>query len=464
MSNTLAKTGKTLNVIQQQNDQSSALSVFYIYVLIILAGLLFLTSKALFAADIVIKDVRVHHKVDHTRLTFESDSPIQYALSMLDSPGRVVIDLEQVALTAMMENLSDKIIASDPYIRQVRVGRYKPHILRLVLDLKTPVVPRAFVLKPKDGAGHRLVVDVYEMGKVAHFEPIEPIEPIQQQADDPIDALIRKLNQPGNVPKPRQMESWEINAFNVAKRRKPAKKRIFVVAIDAGHGGKDPGAVGPSGTREKDVTLSIARKLKALIDRTPNIRAVMIRDGDYYIKLYERPRIAQRMKADLFISIHADAFHKRSARGSSVFTLSHRGASSVEARELARRENSVDDKWVGGADLKNIDSEVKEVILSLIKQANMNASLSFGTLVLDEMSEINHLHKPHVEHAGFAVLKSLGIPSILVETAFLSNPEEEKKLISNTYQEKMAKALFNGIQRFFASNPAMTPHTVATAR
>ena len=448
MFNSIAKTEIPLNTFHQRGSYTSATPISYAYFLIALACLLLLTSKVLLAADIIMTDVRVHSKVDHTRLTFESNSPIQYALSMLDSPGRVVIDLEQVVLTPVIKSLSGKIIESDPYIRQIRIGQYKPHILRLVLDLKTAVVPRSFVLSPEAGTGHRLVVDIYEIGKAARVE--------QPQAEyDRLGNFVGKLNKPEYRLKSKRLKPWESEAFKIAKRHKPSQKRMMVVAIDAGHGGKDPGALGPRGTREKDVTLSIARKLKARIDKEPNMRAVLIRDGDYYVALHKRRNIARRKKADLFVSIHADAFHKKSARGSSVFALSHGAATSTAARWIARKENSVDRKWVGGVNLENTGHEVQAVIVSLVTHKTMLDSLSVGEHILDELGDINHLHKSHVEQAGFAVLKSPDIPSVLVETAFLSNPKEEQKLKSNTYQNKMADALHSGIKRYFAANPAL---------
>ena len=245
MLDSIAKTDTPLNTFHQHGSRTSALPVFYAYLLIVLACLLFLTSKVLLAADIIMTDVRVHSKTDHTRLTFESNSPIQYALSMLDNPGRVVIDLEQVVLTPVIKSLSGKIFASDPFIRQIRIGQYKPHILRLVLDLKTAVVPRSFVLSPEAGTGHRLVVDIYEIGKAARVEQHPEAE------YDRLGTFVNKLNKPEYVFKSKRLKPWESEAFKIAKRHKPLQMRRMVVAIDAGHGGKDPGALGPRGTREK---------------------------------------------------------------------------------------------------------------------------------------------------------------------------------------------------------------------
>lgn len=445
MFDSIAKTVTSFNVVKQLDGRTSVLPVMYVYLLIVLAGLL--SSKALFAANIVVNDVRVGKTAEYTRLTFESKLPIQYALSMLDKPGRVVIDLERVALTPVMESLSNKINVTDPFIEKVRLGRFKPHVLRLVLDLKTAVAPRAFVLEPSGSSGYRLVVDIYQIGKVA------PID-VAQNDSDPLGTFVSKLKKPV-APETKHLGTRESKVLKVAKYRKPTQARAIIVAIDAGHGGKDPGALGPRGTREKDVTLAIARKLKARIDNEPNMRAVLVRDGDYYVALDKRRDIARREKADLFVSVHADAFHKQHARGSSVFTLSQRGATSTAAGWLAKKENSVDRKWIGGVDIDDKTNELKKIILDLSLSATINDSVKLGEHVLAEIGDINHLHKPQVEQAGFAVLKSPDIPSILVETAFLSNPDEERKLKSGIYQNKMADALFAGIKRYFSTNPAL---------
>ena len=238
--------------------------------------------------------------------------------------------------------------------------------------------------------------------------------------------------------------------------------RLITVAIDPGHGGEDPGALGRSGTQEKDVTLAIARKLKERIDREPNMRAVLTRDGDYFIPLQSRVQKARRVHADLFVSIHADAFIKPHARGSSVFALSERGATSVAARWLAKRENEAD--LIGGINLDVKDRYLKQTLLDLSQTATINDSLRVAKAVLSELSEINTLHKNYVEQAGFAVLKAPDIPSILVETAFISNPQEEARLRSDAYQGKMAEALFQGIKRYFAKNPPLARERIAMNR
>jgi N-acetylmuramoyl-L-alanine amidase len=397
-----------------------------------------------------ISSARVWPAAEYTRLTLESGSPIQYSLSTVKNPDRVVIDLERVALTTELEKFPAKIDATDPYIQTMRIGRYKPGVVRLVLDLKTAVMPQAFVLKPVGDYGHRLVLDIY---------PVVPPDPLMAFLNENAIGMprdeIKADNPPGvaATPKPAPAKAS-------ARKNKPEMIRLITVAIDPGHGGEDPGAISRSGTHEKNITLAIARKLKAKIDKEPHMRAALTRDGDYFISLPMRLVKARQLNADLFVSVHADAFIKPHARGSSVYALSERGATSAAARWLAKKENEAD--LIGGVNLDIKDPYLKQTLLDLSQTATINDSLKLGKEVLLEIGDINHLHKNDVEQAGFAVLKSPDIPSILVETAFISNPDEEKKLKDTAYQDKLADAILAGIKRYFANNPPLTRSTMVS--
>ncbi len=416
---------------------------------------LFLLLAILFALALIYTPAQAETKVsaarigsasDYTRFTLESDAPIQYSLIMLDNPGRVVIDLENTAFTPSLKNLPRKIKASNPYIKAIRIGRFKPHILRLVLDLKTHVVPQAFTLEPTNEFNYRLVLDIYSADKAAQLEQYDELDIL-------VATLAKRKPNPESIADSTPVQHKILHA---AQRVKPNQPRIIIVAVDAGHGGKDPGAPGPNGAREKDITLAISKKLKAKINKEPNMRAFLTRDGDYYMSLPMRRAKARRMNADLFVSVHADAAHRKSARGSSVYTLSQRGATSTMASWLAKNENSVDNNLMGGVDLVSKSSDIKEILIDLSLNATINDSTALAQHVLNEISSINRLHKKQVERAPFAVLKSPDIPSILVETAFLSNPEDEKKLKTDSFQIKMAKAMLTGIKRYLATSPAMT--------
>ncbi len=391
------------------------------------------------SADKTVSSTRIWPASEYTRLTLESDTPINYSLILLKNPDRVVLDLEDVTLTSEIKKLPGKISADNLYIRALRIGRFKPGILRLVLDLKSVVKPQAFVLKPVGDYGHRLVLDIY---------PASP--------PDPLMALLNE----GAV-KSAQANAYEHiksdrkSRTTTAGNKKPdSTVRIITVAIDPGHGGEDPGAMSKRGTYEKNITLAIARKLKAKIDAEPNMRAALTRNGDYFLSLPMRLEKARKLNADLFVSIHADAFVKPHARGSSVFTLSERGATSAAARWLAKKENDAD--LIGGVNLDTKDPYLNKTLLDLSLSQTREDSHTLAREVLSEIGEINHLHKNNVEQAGFAVLKSPDIPSILVETAFISNPDEEKKLRNKVYQDKMAKAMLDGIKRYFSKNPPLS--------
>ena len=390
---------------------------------------LLVTPLAWAAAAPTLLGVRIWPAPDYTRLTFEHDVPLNFKHLTLKNPERVVLDLEGIELNAVVQGLPAKVLDNDPHIKQIRVGRFKPDVVRIVIDLKGEATPQLFSLKPVGAYGHRLVLDLY---------PPEP--------PDPLLALLEKHGKGASV-------------GGGGKAGEPLVDRLVTVAIDPGHGGEDPGAIGYGGSYEKNVTLSIARRLKSKIDAQPNMRALLTRDGDYFVPLGQRVAKARRAKADLFVSIHADAFIKPTARGSSVFVLSENGASSTAARWLADKENAAD--LVGGVNLAVRDAHLARTLLDLSQTATLNDSFKLAKAVLGEVGGINALHKSHVEQAGFAVLKAPDIPSILVETAFISNPEEEKRLNDEAYQERMAEAMLAGMQRYFAQSPTLTRTRVA---
>jgi N-acetylmuramoyl-L-alanine amidase len=385
--------------------------------------------------------VRVWPARDYTRVTLEHDQAIKYSHLLVKDPERLVLDLEGVEFNSVLQTLPSKILDSDPYIKLIRAGRNKPGVVRLVIELKGEVKPQVFSLKPVGEYGHRLVLDLY---------PAEPIDPLM--------ALLEKTGEPPKAePKPADHKPAERAAEKPAE--KPEIARLVTIVLDPGHGGEDPGAIGRGGSYEKNVTLSVARRLKEKIDATPNMRSVLTRDGDYFIPLQQRVGKARRVQADLFVSVHADAFIKSTARGSSVFVLSETGASSSAARWLANKENSAD--LVGGVNLGAKDPYLARTLLDLSQTATINDSLKLGKDVLGELGRINTLHKGQVEQAGFAVLKAPDIPSILIETAFISNPEEEARLNDEVYQDRMADAILKGIRRYFAKNPPLAKSKLA---
>lgn len=357
------------------------------------------------------------------------------------------MDLDGVDPGPALETLPSKLSPDDPYIGAIRVGRFRPGVMRLVLDLRQPVNPQVFALKPVGDYGYRLVLDIY---------PTVPV--------DPIVALLQREEAAAGAQRPAQPTMPPSTAAQKTAPASPARPapevmRLVTVAIDAGHGGEDPGAKGRRGTYEKFVTLAIARKIKALIDEGPGMRGVLIRDGDYFVPLAKRVERARKLQADLFVSIHADAYIKAHARGSSVFALSERGATSAAASWLARHENEAD--LIGGANIDVQDMTLKQVLIDLSQTATINDSLKLARAVLDEIGDVNTLHRTSVEQAGFAVLKAPDIPSILVETAFLTNPDEEQRLRDEKYQDQMAAAIFSGIKRYFARNPPLARSRLA---
>lgn len=397
-----------------------------------------------------ISATRVWPSQDYTRVTLEAPVMLKHEVLSLKDPERLVLDLEDVEATAPLTELADKINPNDPYIKGVRMGRPKPGVLRIVFDLKSEVRPQVFALPPIGDYGHRLVLDLYPLVAadplVAFLEKLETQRPAAPAEKAPaVPPTPPVPGKPAIRPSP-----------------KAPAERLIIVAVDAGHGGEDPGARGRGGTYEKNVTLAIARKLKERIDKERNMRAFLIRDHDYYIPLHMRVAKAQRVRADLLVSIHADAFVRPHARGSSVFALSERGATSAAAGWLAKQENDAD--MIGGVNLDGKDKYLKMTLADLSLSAQINDSLKLARAVLSELGGVNTLHKSQVEQAGFAVLKAPDIPSILVETAFISNPEEERKLRSEAYQKKMAEAVFAGIKRYFAQNPPLARDRVAQLR
>ena len=400
---------------------------------------------------------RVWPAQEYTRVTFESPRPIRHEMLFVANPDRLVVDLEGVELDAEMRALAEKVGAADPYIKAVRVAYNRPNVVRVVFELRAQVRPSIFPLAPAGEYRHRLVLDLYPS------VPADPLMALVAPRPDPIGEIAQST--PGDVavpalpvvkPPPKGPEAARLV---VKSPPAPVKERLVIIAIDAGHGGEDPGARGRHGTREKDVTLAIARRLKAAIDQEPNMRAVMVRDGDYFIPLAQRVAKARRTQADLFVSIHADAWVRPDARGSSVFALSERGATTAAARWLAQRENESD--LIGGVNLDVKDPVLARTLLDLSQTATINDSLKLAREVLTELGDVNSLHKRSVEQAGFAVLKAPDIPSILVETAFISNPQEEKRLKDGAYQEKMAAAILAGIRKYLAQNPPLARSKLA---
>ncbi|MEF9995578.1 MAG: N-acetylmuramoyl-L-alanine amidase [Burkholderiaceae bacterium] len=392
-------------------------------------------------------DLRMWPARDYTRLTLEHDEPLKVSHFVIrEGQLRLVVDIEGLELNARLQELVGRINPSDPYVVSLRAGQYQPRVVRLVMELKEDVQPQVFSLAPVGPYGHRLVFDLYPA------RPADPLMALLQKPevedDDPIGRAIAEAERNAQRDRPPRSEP-----------KGPRMARLVTIAIDPGHGGEDPGAVGRAGTYEKHVTLSIAKRLHAMLDAQPSMRAALTRDGDYFVPLNQRVARARAVKADLLVSIHADAWIKPDARGSSVFALSERGATSSAAAWMAKRENDAD--LIGGVNLGTHDKQLARVLLDLSTTAQINDSLKFGASVLRELERINELHKPRVEQAGFAVLKAPDIPSILVETAFISNPQEEARLRDNNYQDEMARAIMKGIQRYFAKNPPLARNRTA---
>ncbi|MDR2189058.1 MAG: N-acetylmuramoyl-L-alanine amidase [Azonexus sp.] len=396
------------------------------------------------AAKSTVLAVRVWPSADYTRVTLESDTPLKFEHFTVDNPDRLVVDIDGVELNSVVDSLAGKVSTDDPNIKLLRAGRFKPGVVRLVMELKGKVKPQVFTLAPVGEYGHRLVLDVYPAVPPDPLMALlegrkENVEPLPDAQDFPLDD---KKEETGS----------DAPAVQTAKKSgKPVVERLVTITLDPGHGGEDPGAVGKGGTREKNVTLAVAKRLKRRIDAEPNMRAVLTRDSDFFVPLHIRVQKARRVQSDLFLSIHADAWIKPDARGSSVFVLSERGASSTQARLLAQHENRAD--LIGGVNISTRDPFLARTLLDLSQTATIADSLKLGGYLLGELGTINTLHKNHVEQAGFAVLKAPDIPSALIETAFISNPEEERRLKDDAYQEKLAEAIVRGIRQYFIKHP-----------
>ena len=433
--------------------------------------------------------VRVWPAPEYSRVTIESDTKLVAKQFFVTTPPRLAVDIEGIDLSPELRELVAKVKPDDPNIAGIRVGQNAPGVVRLVVDLKQAAQPQVFTLPPIAAYQHRLVFDLYPA------EPVDPLEALiaerlrdttapaaaatasapprpadktaapakpHEPADPLGDLIAQHADRPGPSATPTPAAPTPA-APSVAANRPGGRAtatqtdRIIIVALDPGHGGEDPGAIGPAGTREKDVVLRVAHLLRDRINATTvggnPMRAFLTRDGDYFVPLGTRVEKARRVQADLFVSIHADAFTTPAARGASVFALSQSGASSTAARWLANKENQAD--LVGGLNVQSKDRHVQRALLDMSTTAQINDSLALGTVLLGEIGNIGRLHKPRVEQAGFAVLKAPDIPSVLVETAFISNPEEEARLRSSAYQQQLADALMRGITRYFAKNPPL---------
>lgn len=391
-------------------------------------------SQAGMAAPSLLVAVRIWPANSYTRITLESHAPLQYRHFSLGSPDRLVVDIQGMQLNSVLKGVGELVKQQDPYINRVRAGQFDQLTTRLVIDLKQPVAPRFLELAPVAGFKYRLVMDLY---------PAEGSRSALQ--DDPLLALLEDYNQ-GNLARSLPPES------QAPRAGKAGLDRPYIIMLDPGHGGEDPGAIGKYRTREKDVVLKIARHLRALIEREPKMKAYMTRNEDVFIPLKVRVAKARKQRADLFVSIHADAFTNRAARGASVFALSTKGATSAAAGYLAQTQNAADD--IGGVS-KRGDKYLDHTLFDLVQTATVNDSLKFGRHVLNQLGRIAHLHKRSVDQAGFAVLKAPDIPSILVETAFISNVEEERRLRTTHYQQQVAQSILVGIKAYFASGGAI---------
>lgn len=400
--------------------------------------------------------VRVWPAKDYSRVTLESDVALKTKYTFVPSPPRLAIDIDGLDLNPSIKEWVGKIKPDDPNITGVRVAQNSPGVVRMVFDLKQPVQPQVFALTPVGNYQHRLVLDLYPS------TPVDPLESWISERTQSSDALSDWLNKNSNAgaansTAPATQNGQAPSGSHPALQTPPITDRLIVVAIDAGHGGEDPGAIGPNGTKEKDVVLQIALKLRDRINASHvkgnPMRAYLTRDADYFVPLHVRVQKARKVQADLFVSVHADAFFTPNAQGASVFALSHGAASSSAARWMASQENKAD--LIGGMNFGVKDSQVQQALLDMSTSAQIKDSLNLGGALLREIGSVGRLHKPKVEQAGFAVLKAPDIPSVLVETAFISNPDEEAKLSDDNYQNTMADALVKGLQKYFERNPPM---------
>ena len=439
-------------------------------------GTLLLSVVApLTASAAQIMAVRVWPADEYTRVTLENDGELKTTHFMVPDPPRLVVDIDGLALNDTLKSLVAKIESNDPYIKQVRVGQNRPNVVRLVFDLKEEVKPQVFNLAPIAGYHHRLIFDLYPVKPVdplatmiakenwttdaAPATPTPAVQPgeqtVGQAGPDAIAKLEADAARAGSTPAQPQPTTPQPAQPHAPAKAAPGQKvaRMVTIALDPGHGGEDPGATGTTGVHEKDIVLAVAKRLKAKLEDLPNTRVMLTRDADFFVPLGQRVEKARKVQADLFVSIHADAFVEPTARGSSVFVLSEKGASSSAARWLAADQNKAD--LIGGVNLASHDRQLASVLMDLSQTAQINDSMKLGKAVLTEIGGINRLHRGVVEQAGFAVLKAPDIPSILVETAFISNPEEEARLKDDAYQNQLADAITKGIKRYFAYNPPL---------
>ncbi len=426
-------------------------------------------------------NVRMWPAEEYTRVTIETDEPLKFKHFFVRSasPLRLVIDIEGLALTERIKRLIADVKPDDPYISAMRIGQFKPGVVRLVMDLKTDVKPEVFLLKPFANYQYRLVFDIYpvhpkdEIGAIlaGSQDGNLPTDSLSSSAsEDPLADVLAGLANP-DAPKTRPAlsatkgkDEKETKKPAAAKETQtpsktvPAKKSQnddqIIIVVDPGHGGEDPGAIGRRKTQEKVVVLQIARRLAKLISAEPGMKAVLTRNSDHFVSLGGRVAIARRVKAHLLVSIHADAWVKSNVRGSSVFALSQKGATSAAARWLAKNQNESD--LIGGVNISTVNKQVASVLVDMTSAWTIGYSLGLGTAVLQELRAINRLHKTAVEQAGFAVLKGQGIPSILVETAFISNPSEEQLLKNADHQQKLARAILTGIKKQLAADTTLT--------
>lgn len=439
------------------------------------ASLVLLLGSAQLARGATILAVRVWPAPDYSRVTIESDAQLSTRQIFVPDPPRLAVDIEGIELNPTLREIVAKVLADDPNIAGVRVGQNAPGVVRIVLDLKQPISPQVFTLAPVAAYQHRLVLDLYP---TQVRDPLESL--IRDRLDgrpagpakptDPLGELIERQAQrpatPGSMPAP-SVATAPAPAAASATTPAPGNgpvgqgqgktERLIIIALDPGHGGEDPGAIGPAGTREKDVVLRLARLLRERINATringTLMRAYLTRDSDFFVPLQVRVQKARQVQADLFVSIHADAFYSPRPQGASVFALSQGGASSSAARWIAAKENKADQ--IGGVNIQSKDKQVLHALLDMSTTAQINDSLKLGGSLLGEIARVGKLHKPKVEQAAFTVLKAPDIPSVLVEAAFISNPDEEIKLNSERYQEQLADALMRGIKAYFAKNPPL---------
>ena len=416
------------------------------------------------ARGATILTVRVWPAPEYSRVTIESDGALTARPQFVPSPPRLAVDIEGITLNPALKELVAKVRADDPNIAGIRVGQFAPDVVRLVIDLKLPIRPQVFKLTPVAAYQHRLVFDLYPL------QEIDPLEALIAQrlgdgapatAADPLgDLIVQQAQKPGmSAPK-----SVAGSAAPTGASGQNGTDRLIIVALDPGHGGEDPGAIGPAGTREKDVVLRLAHLLRDRINATTvngnTMRAYLTRDADFFVPLQVRVQKARRVQADLFVSLHADAFFTPDPQGASVFALSQGGASSSAARWMAAKENKADQ--IGGLNIKAKDASVLRAMLDMSTTAQINDSLKLGKTLLGEIGRVGKLHKPRVEQAAFAVLKAPDIPSVLVEAAFISNPTEEAKLNSEAYQHQLADALMRGIAGYFSKNPPLARNRVSS--